>query len=497
MVNNLSKLKCTQFLSEDIQKVRIAVIGDVMLDSYFYGEVKRISPEAPVPVNRIKKVESVLGGAANVAANLARLECQVFIGGVTGNDENRRVLEGKLAEIGVDYLGLIKSDERSTITKMRVLGANQQMLRLDFEEVDDLNKTETKKLEEWFEELLKAGLDGVIISDYAKGVCSDNFCAWAINAAHKANVPVLVDPKGANWDKYAGCDFITPNLKEMCEAGNQQVENEDEAVLRVAEAARKHYKIKNVVVTRSEKGMTLVGDNRTVIHSPATALEVFDVSGAGDTVAASLLAGIAGKLSLEESIYMANKAAGIVVGKVGTYPVAREELLKDLIDEEHRSAKDYSALSWNEILLLVKNWRDCEEKIVFTNGCFDILHVGHISYLEEAAKLGNRLVIGLNSDKSVNRLKGSTRPLVNEVDRAKILSSLAFVDGVVLFDEDTPAELIKKIKPDILVKGGDYKEDEVVGREDAGEVKILSFEDGYSTTGLIEKIANLVREGKL
>ena len=495
MVNNLG-LAVTTFLAEQIKNVRIAVIGDVMLDRYFHGEVKRISPEAPVPVTKINRIKSVLGGAANVAANLAHLECQVFMGGVTGDDENRVLLESLMDEAGIDHSGLVKSPRRKTITKLRVLGGNQQMLRLDFEETGDLYPEEIVQLRQWLAQLLDEGLDGIIVSDYAKGVCSDDFCQWVINEGHAYNIPVLIDPKGADWTKYRGCDFITPKLKEMCEAAGCVRDNEDGAVVEMARTAKDRYQIKNVVVTRSERGMSLVNDSE-VLHSPATAIEVFDVSGAGDTVAATLLAGVAGKLELADAIYMANRAAGIVVAKVGTYPVHRDELLKDLLTEERKQGRGYRTLSWQEIASLAATWKACGEKIVFTNGCFDILHVGHVTYLEKARNLGKHLIVGLNTDASVRRLKGETRPLVHELDRARVLAALACVDAVVLFDQDTPTELIEKIRPDILVKGGDYTPEQVAGREYAGEVRIIEFEDGYSTTGVVEKIAKMVKEGKL
>lgn len=496
MVNNMADLAVTNFLADKIQNLKIAVIGDVMLDRYFYGEVKRISPEAPVPVTKINRISSVLGGAANVAANLAHLECKVFMGGVTGDDENRQLLEKMMNEAGIDYSGLVKSQHRKTITKLRVLGGQQQMLRLDFEETGDLVPDEIISLRAWLENLLDNGLDGIIVSDYAKGVCSDDFCQWVIAQGKAYGVPVLIDPKGADWTKYRGCDFITPNLKEMCEAAGCQRENEDEAVVAMAMAAKDKFQIKNVVVTRSERGMTLV-NNEEIIHSPAAAIEVFDVSGAGDTVAAALLVAAAGKLELSDAVYMANRAAGIVVAKVGTYPVHREELLKDLMTEERKQGKGYRTQSWEEIAALARNWKACGEKVVFTNGCFDILHVGHVTYLEKARNLGKHLIVGLNTDASVRRLKGETRPLVHELDRARVLAALACVDAVVLFDQDTPTELIEQIRPDILVKGGDYTPEQVAGREYAGEVRIIDFEDGYSTTGVVEKIANMVKEGKL
>lgn len=492
----MADLAVTNFLADKIQNLKIAVIGDVMLDRYFYGEVKRISPEAPVPVTKINRISSVLGGAANVAANLAHLECKVFMGGVTGDDENRQLLEKMMTEAGIDYSGLVKSQHRKTITKLRVLGGQQQMLRLDFEETGDLFPDEIVALRAWLENLLDEGLDGVIVSDYAKGVCSDDFCQWVIAQGKAYGIPVLIDPKGADWTKYRGCDFITPNLKEMCEAAGCQRDNEDEAVVAMATAAKDSYQIKNVVVTRSERGMTLV-NNEQIIHSPAAAIEVFDVSGAGDTVAATLLVAAAGKLELADAVYMANRAAGIVVAKVGTYPVHREELLKDLMTEERKQGKGYRTQSWEEIAALARNWKACGEKVVFTNGCFDILHVGHVTYLEKARNLGKHLIVGLNTDASVCRLKGETRPLVHELDRARVLAALACVDAVVLFDQDTPTDLIEQIRPDILVKGGDYTPEQVAGREYAGEVRIIDFEDGYSTTGVVEKIANMVKEGKL
>ncbi len=492
----MSDLAITRFLAEKIKDVRIAVIGDVMLDRYFHGEVKRISPEAPVPVTKINRINSVLGGAANVAANLAHLECQVFMGGVTGDDENRILLEKLMDEAGINYSGLFKSAGRETITKLRVLGGQQQMLRLDFEEVGDLVPEESKQLSAWLDGLLAQGLDGIIVSDYAKGVCAAGFVQEVIAKAEAKQVPVLVDPKGADWSKYAGCDFITPNLKEMCEAAGCLKDNEDAAVVGMARTARDKFHIKNVVVTRSEKGMSLI-NAQEVLHSPATAIEVFDVSGAGDTVAATLLAGVAGKLSLKDAVYMANRAAGIVVAKVGTYPVHRDELLKDLLTEERKQGRGYRTLSWEEISSLAATWRAAGEKIVFTNGCFDILHVGHVTYLEKARNLGKHLIVGLNTDASVQRLKGVTRPLVHELDRARVLAALACVDAVVLFDQDTPTELISQIRPDILVKGGDYRPEQVAGREYAGEVRIIDFEEGYSTTGVVTKIAQMAKDGLL
>lgn len=485
-----------ELLNEKITHLRIAVIGDVMLDRYAYGEVRRISPEAPVPVTRVKRLTSVLGGAGNVAANLAGLGVQVYVAGMTGEDDHRRVLEKKLRELGVDYSGLIASPKRSTITKMRIIGARQQMLRLDFEEPGDLLPDEEQALLQWLRKHLDEGLDGIVLSDYAKGTCSDRFCQMVITQARAAHVPVLVDPKGSDWAKYRGCDLITPNVKEMCEAAGKVVPNVTPALVELAQQARETFDIRYVVVTRSEKGVTLVGKD-DVITKAATAQEVFDVSGAGDTVASVLLAAISGKLSLADALELSNKAAGIVVSKVGTYPVHKEELLREILADSQPESFDYRPMTWDEMARLTRTWQQAGETVVFTNGCFDILHAGHVQYLQQAAQLGNHLIIGVNTDDSVRRLKGQTRPFNHETDRARLLASLRDVDAVALFGEDTPTELIKKIRPDILVKGGDYKKEEVAGREYARTVEILPFKEGYSTTGLVEKIVTLVKEGKL
>lgn len=485
-----------ELLTEKITHLRIAVIGDVMLDRYAYGEVRRISPEAPVPVTRVKRLTSVLGGAGNVAANLAGLGVQVYVAGMTGEDDHRRVLEKKLRELGVDYSGLIASPKRSTITKMRIIGARQQMLRLDFEEPGDLLPDEEQALLQWLRKHLDEGLDGIVLSDYAKGTCSDRFCQMVITQARAAHVPVLVDPKGSDWAKYRGCDLITPNVKEMCEAAGKVVLNVTPALVELAQQARETFDIRYVVVTRSEKGVTLVGKD-DVITKAATAQEVFDVSGAGDTVASVLLAAISGKLSLADALELSNKAAGIVVSKVGTYPVHKEELLREILADSQPESFDYRPMTWDEMARLTRTWQQAGETVVFTNGCFDILHAGHVQYLQQAAQLGNHLIIGVNTDDSVRRLKGQTRPFNHETDRARLLASLRDVDAVALFGEDTPTELIKKIRPDILVKGGDYKKEEVAGREYARTVEILPFKEGYSTTGLVEKIVTLVKEGKL
>lgn len=316
-------------LVTEFKDLKIAVIGDVMLDRYLHGVVSRISPEAPVPIVHIKNTREVLGGASNVAANLAGLGCKVYMGGVVGDDSNKVLLESLMDEKNINHTGLVVSTERSTITKARILGGQQQMLRMDFEEIGDLSPDESTKLKEWFSKLLSEGLNGVIVSDYAKGVCSDEFCQWIIKKANNSKIPVLIDPKGKEWNKYNGCTFITPNLKELSEVIGYTCENIDKNVETAACIIKDKYNIANVVATRSEKGITVVTDNE-IIHDPAAAKEVFDVSGAGDTVAATLLTCIVAGNNLENSVKIANIAAGVVVNKVGTYPIHNNELMNEL-----------------------------------------------------------------------------------------------------------------------------------------------------------------------
>lgn len=312
-------------LEEKFSKLHIAVIGDIMIDRYFYCEVNRISPEAPVPVAKVVSTKTVLGGASNVAANLSGLGCTVYIGGVSGDDTNRKLVINLLDEKKINYSGLISSSTRKTITKARVIGGVQQLLRMDFEEIRDLTNFEIAAMKQWFSLLVRKKLDGVIISDYAKGVCSQDFCKWVIGTAISYDIPILVDPKGNDWDKYSGCTYITPNLKEICEVLDMKCPNEDDFVIAMARKLKKRYDIKNVVVTRSEKGITVVND-KGAFSNPAVAQEVFDVSGAGDTVAATFLASVASGMNLKDSMLLANKAAGFVVEKVGTYPITIEEL---------------------------------------------------------------------------------------------------------------------------------------------------------------------------
>jgi D-beta-D-heptose 7-phosphate kinase/D-beta-D-heptose 1-phosphate adenosyltransferase len=485
------------FLDSTLPKLRLVVIGDIMVDRYIFGSVNRISPEAPVPVNKVDHISSVLGGAANVANNLAHLDCQVCLAGLIGDDDNANLLRSLLDEAHIDGSGLIVRPGHDTTTKMRVLGARQQMVRLDFEEVTDVTSVEEKQLCQWLNEQVAQGLDGVILSDYKKGVLTDSLAEKVISIVRQADIPVLVDPKGCDWTKYNGADFVTPNMKELSDCAGYSISNEGEAVVAAARKLHRKYDFAHLMITRSEKGITVIGKDGKVWNNPATAQEVFDVSGAGDTVAAAFLAAIAGKLSIRTSLQIANAAAGIVVTKVGTYPIHRYELQKLWHEWQPARWTPYRPLSWQQTAEKIRKWQSQGETVVFTNGCFDILHRGHVLYLQQAAMLGQHLVIGLNSDESVHRLKGETRPLNTQEDRAVLLSALGCVDEVVIFEQDTPKELLEVLRPDILVKGGDYKADEVIGRESVKRVEIISFEEGYSTTGLIQKISNLAEKGKI
>ena len=482
------KKTINKFLHDSLPNLRIAVIGDLMVDRYVFGDVSRISPEAPVPVNRVKQMKEVLGGAANVAANLANLDVHVCVGGVAGQDTHGSLLQDLLDSNGIDKSGVVISNERSTITKMRILGARQQMMRLDFEE---------EALIRWLTILCQKGLDGIVISDYGKGVCTDTLLRQVFDLANQYMIPTIVDPKGAQWNKYDGATFITPNVKELSERVGYSIRNDDDNIVTAAKEALDTNNIQYIIATRSEKGISVIARDGRIWHNPATQQDVFDVSGAGDTVVATMICSIAANLSMRTALHVANGAAGIVVSKVGTYPIHRQELIDLWMSLQEGKSIEKSLYSWEEMKTLVRQWQDQGDTVVFTNGCFDILHRGHITYLQEAAQLGDRLIIGLNSDASVRRLKGETRPLVEGEDRAYLLSALGCVDGVVLFDEDTPSQLLETIRPNILVKGGDYKVDEVIGREFVDSVQILSFKDGYSTTNVVNKIANLVEDNKL
>lgn len=471
----------------NIQSKNILVIGDVMLDTYFTGDVKRISPEAPVPVFRKKQERSVLGGAANVAANLVAAGQKVSIMAIAGNDDTGKKLKGILGEQGINT-DLFFHLERHTTEKIRFLASNnQQVLRLDVEDTEPLNGNESKKMLEELEKKLPS-FDLILISDYLKGLLTYDFTQAVIHKVKENNIPVIIDVKDPKSEKYNGATLLKPNLKELWELTGLKAETDDE-IIAASEELRNTANVKYVLTTCGSRGMVLVGDGAPYFIE-AFGQEVFDVTGAGDTAIAYLSACMVNGMPMRESVDIANLAAGIQVSRVGTSSVNWGELRSRLIDGTENVT--HKLIGGRAVDIFRKEHE--KQKIVFTNGCFDILHVGHIRYLQEAAKLGDVLIIGLNSDASVKRLKGSERPINNEAERAEMLSALGFVDYIAVFDEDTPQELIKVIQPDILVKGGDYSPNEVVGKKEVeergGKLVLIPFVEGKSTTGIIEKIKN-------
>ena len=458
---------------------RVAVVGDIMLDRYFYGEVTRISPEAPVPIVNVRREQCLPGGAANVAVNLSALGAAPSLTGIVGVDKDADQLLAQLSSIGVDC-SFHRSDDCDTIVKTRVMGGQQQLLRMDFEE--RFSKAEWQKTWACAEPCL-SDAKVLVLSDYNKGTLSQ--CQVIIRGAMEKNLPVLVDPKGTDFSKYSCADLLTPNFSEF-EAVVGVVTSEAD-MEKKAQALINKLNIKALLVTRSEKGMTLFRPNVDAFHLPAITKEVADVTGAGDTVIATIAASLAAGCDLEAAVTLSNIAASIVVGKVGTTAITAPELELEFHKYHQRSG----LLSREQLVLAVKLAKERGEKIVFTNGCFDILHAGHVAYLQQAKAWGDRLIVAINSDESVTQLKGDGRP-INAVDRRlAVLQGLESVDWVTSFDGDTPEMMLQELQPDVLVKGGDYTEDQVVGKEIVygygGEVKVMSMVPECSTTKIIEK----------
>jgi D-beta-D-heptose 7-phosphate kinase/D-beta-D-heptose 1-phosphate adenosyltransferase len=468
-------------------QLKVLVVGDLMLDRYILGEVDRISPEAPVPVLRHAQHYERAGGAANVAMNLAGLGCLALLAGFWGDDTDQGELAGMLETAKIDTVGVVTTT-LPTISKTRIVGRQQQLLRLDIESKVPHSAEDQQRLRERVEQLVSK-VHAVVLSDYAKGAVTAELCGVVIRAARVAGIPVLVDPKTPDFGKYTGATMVCPNLNELAAATGVGT-HELDALLKAGEALRVEHELKYLTVTMSEKGIRLLSESGAY-HSPARAREVFDVSGAGDTVIATLAAAMAGGLQVETAVELANLAAGIVVGKMGTVPIAQHELVAALTPSSGIRGGD-KVLDGPRLAKRIQEWRAAGETIVFTNGCFDLLHVGHVKLLEDCHKFGSKLVLGLNSDASVCRLKGPTRPMVGENERARVMAALAAVDAVVVFEEDTPIELIRAVKPDVLVKGGDYSVETVVGHEDViaggGRVEIVPTVEGFSTTNLLKKM---------
>lgn len=458
----------------------VLVVGDVMLDRYWHGGTSRISPEAPVPVVRVDQIEDRPGGAANVALNIAALGAPALLVGVTGEDEAADSLAASLEGAGVKAR-FQRIEGQPTIVKLRVMSRHQQLLRMDFEEPF---ATDTEALAGEVDALL-AGIKVLVLSDYGKGALQNH--QELIRLARAKGIPVLADPKGKDFSIYRGASLITPNLSEF-ETIVGACRDENELVAKGA-ALMRELDLGALLVTRGEHGMTLLRQDHPALHLPARAREVFDVTGAGDTVISTLAASLAAGEELPQAVALANLAAGIVVGKLGTAAISAPELRRAVQREQ---GSERGVLGLEQLLLAVEDARAHGEKIVFTNGCFDILHAGHVTYLEQARAQGDRLVLAVNDDGSVSRLKGPGRP-INSVDRRMaVLAGLGAVDWVVSFAEDTPESLLRAIQPDVLVKGGDYSIDQVVGadivRAYGGEVRVLGLVENSSTTAIVEKI---------
>jgi D-beta-D-heptose 7-phosphate kinase/D-beta-D-heptose 1-phosphate adenosyltransferase len=462
-------------------RAHVLVVGDVMLDRYWHGGTSRVSPEAPVPVVKVNQVEDRPGGAGNVALNIAALGAGASLIGVVGQDEAGSVLQSRLKAAGI-CTDFQLSANKPTITKLRVVSRHQQLLRMDFEEpfdatdsCDFLSKAKA----------LIPHMDALLLSDYAKGSLQD--CQSLIALARQSSVPVLVDPKGSDFARYRGATLLTPNLVEFESiVGRCRTEQE---IAEKGAVLMQQFDLQGLLVTRGENGMTLLRPNQPELHLPARAREVFDVTGAGDTVIAVLAAVIAAGHSIPEAVAQANLAAGIVVGKLGTATVSGPELRRAIQMEQ---GSERGVVTEEQLLIAIEDARASGEKIVFTNGCFDIIHAGHVGYLEEARLQGHRLVVAVNSDASIKRIKGEGRP-INPVDRRMaVLAGLESVDWVLHFNDDTPERLLRYIRPDVLVKGGDYRADQVVGadivKSYGGKVKTLGYIESCSTTAIVNKI---------
>lgn len=474
----------------------IAVIGDLILDEYLEGEVQRISPEAPVPVHLVKSTIHTAGGAGNSARNIALSGGHVSLFSVWGDDEGAGILKKILSDDGIDLSGVLTADDRPTIRKTRVTAGSQQLLRLDWEKDHDISES----LQDRLFELFAAGtFDGVLVSDYGKGALSGHFLEQIFTHCRKHKIPVVVDPKGKDFSRYIGCDLITPNLREACESLGVSVpalatENAESLAVDI----RNKFGLDDVLITMGPQGMLLSPKNvqLSACFEAPRAREVFDVSGAGDTVAAIMTLCRASQVPHTEAVHLANIAAGLVVEKWGTHPVSLDELESALQGSEPvvttHEFKDTSLkiLTKSELMGRLETQDQTRGSVVFTNGCFDILHAGHLSYLEKARSLGGLLIVGVNSDGSVRRLKGDRRPVIPLEQRMRLLAGLSCIDYVVAFDEDTPLQLIEALKPDILVKGADYTEDKIVGaefvRKSGGKIQRIELVEGVSTTKILE-----------
>ncbi len=468
----------------------VLCVGDVMLDQYVYGDVDRVSPEAPIPVLNVNRRTQAIGGVGNVACNIAALGATAQLVAVVGDDlSGRQVLE-LLADVGAVNPQVLVDAGHPTTVKTRFIAGSQQLLRADDESVGGIAASLLNQIGDTAAANLgAAGAGALILSDYGKGVLADEVIGQLVSASQAAGIPVVVDPKGTDYTKYAGVDVLTPNRKELSDATRMATGSSDEIVA----AARQLIAscgVRHVLVTRGAEGMSLVSAEGSPAHLPALAREIFDVSGAGDTVVAVLATGLAAGMEIAEAAQLANVAAGLVVAKVGT-AVVRNAELADAVEAAGSVVK--KVVDLNQLTDQIAQWRARGLSIGFTNGCFDLVHPGHISLLEQAEAVCDRLIVGLNSDASVARLKGAGRPVQDADARGRVLASVSAVDAVVIFDSDTPLDLIGEIRPDVLVKGADYTLDEVVGgdivQSYGGRVVLADLVDGFSTTDTIARLA--------
>lgn len=479
-----------------IENLKIMVVGDLMLDTFVYGDVERISPESPVPVLTVSREDRMLGGAGNVVSSLAALKAKPVLLSITGKDENGDEAAAIAKSLGADISGLIADESRPTILKTRYLARNQQVLRTDMEKTHPIDADIEARILAAVQKNIKQ-VKAVVLSDYGKGLLTKTLLEKTIRAANEAGVPVLVDPKGNDFSLYRGADIVTPNRKELGEAADVKTLKGDDEIVAAAKKIIRDCGIKNVLATRSEDGMSLVPSVGDTLHLKAQAREVFDVSGAGDTVIAVMAAALATGAHSMEAAKMANIAGGIAVSKVGTTPVRAEEILAVLEGRIDGSSLQAPIADWVQAGEQIRKWKAQGLKVGMTGGCFDIVHYGHVNYLNDARRKCDRLILALNHDASVKILKGPSRPVNDEMARATVIGALASVDMVVFFgatnagEDNTPVALLTQLKPDIFFKGGDYTVDQLPEAKPVlaygGEVSIMKMHEGYSTTGIIEK----------
>lgn len=480
---------------ENFKSKKIVVIGDILLDHYIVGNCTRISPEAPVPVINYHNEFYSAGGAANVAANISKLGSRVWLSGRVGSDQEGEKLIELVKELNIPKKYILSATDYNTPTKTRILSDGQQVIRLDRETWQVSNKKHEKRSRDNFIYLIKHFKpDAVIISDYAKGYLTEDLIGYVIRISKQNNIAVVVDPKGPDFSKYRGADVITPNLKEAEQVCGFTIDSK-KSLKEALRSINKATGIKNVFITRGKDGTSFLARGTNVTTVPASAREVFDVTGAGDTFVSVLSLSFISGCSTEDAVHIANEAAGLVIQRTGTSTVSPEGLVATL-----NKRNTQKLIPRDSVKQVINTVRSQGKRIVFTNGCFDLFHSGHLDLIERSKKHGDILIVALNSDRSTRRLKGKGRPIINQDNRVSILSAITFVDYVVIFDELTPYELIRDIKPSVITKGGDYKIEDVVGRDvvekNGGEVIIIPVSNNISTSGLVERIKKAAKGSK-